>query len=215
MDEPSNDFIKKSLTELSDLLNGFESYENEGFIQERIQKYDYLFQKSPFPLDSSQKRAIVTDDTYNLVVAGAGSGKTEVLITRAAYLTERAPDKVDAKKILILAYQNKAAEEIKKRLKERFGIEDIEVRTFHSLGKKILEEGCKISGKEIPKLKFSGSNFEKEFSSYIDNLFNLRKIDGDFQRKIIDYMKSFNDDEIIKDREEFEKKKNFTSTWRI
>ena len=104
LDESSNDFIEKSMTELSYLLSEFERYDNEGFIQERIQKYDYLFKKSPFPLDDSQKRAIVTDGTHNLVVAGAGSGKTEVLITRAAYLTEREPDKVDAKKILILAY---------------------------------------------------------------------------------------------------------------
>jgi DNA helicase-4 len=160
LDEPSNDFIEKSVSELSNLLTEFERYDNEGFIHERIQKYDYLFQKSSFPLDGSQKRAIVTDDTHNLVVAGAGSGKTEVLITRAVYLIEKAPDKVDAKKILILAYQNKAAEEAKKRLKERFDINDIEVRTFHSMGNKILEEGCKISGKEIPKLKFIGILFK-------------------------------------------------------
>jgi DNA helicase-4 len=109
-DAPSNDFIEKSMAQLSHLLNEFEGYDNESFIQERIKRYDSLFQKSPFPLDEAQKRAIVIDDKHNLVVAGAGSGKTEVLITRTAYLIERAPDKVDAKKILILAYQNKAAE---------------------------------------------------------------------------------------------------------
>lgn len=136
---------------MSYLSSELKRYDNEEFIQQRIQKYDYLFQKSSFPLDNSQKRAIVTDDTHNLVVAGgAGSGKTEVLITRTAYLTERAPDKVDAKKILILAYQNKAAEEVKNRLKDRFSIEEAEVRTFHSLGKKILEEGSKILEKKLP-----------------------------------------------------------------
>ncbi|MHC1754446.1 MAG: UvrD-helicase domain-containing protein [Methanosarcina sp.] len=209
LDDPSNDFVTKSITELSYLLSEFERYNNEQFIQERIQKYDYLFQKSSFPLDNSQKRAIVTDDTHNLVVAGAGSGKTEVLITRTAYLTERAPDKIDAKKILILAYQNKAAEEVKKRLKERFGIEEAEVRTFHSLGKKILEEGSRISGKEIPKLKFSGFNFDKEFSNYVDQLFNHRKISGDFQKKIVDYMKLYHDNEVLKSQEDFEKKEEF------
>ncbi|MDY9927817.1 UvrD-helicase domain-containing protein, partial [Methanosarcina sp.] len=208
-DETSNYFVKKSIKELSYLSSEFEGYNNEEFVQQRIQMYDYLFQKSSFPLDNSQKRAIVTDDTHNLVVAGAGSGKTEVLITRTAYLTERTPDKVDAKKILILAYQNKAAEEVKKRLKERFGIEEAEVRTFHSLGKKILEEGSRISGKEIPKLKFSGFNFDKEFSNYVDQLFNHRKINGDFQRKIVDYMRLYNDNEIIKSHEDFEKKEEF------
>ncbi len=208
-DEPSNDFVNKSIIELSYLSSELKRYDNEEFIQQRIQKYDYLFQKSSFPLDNSQKRAIVTDDTHNLVVAGAGSGKTEVLITRTAYLTERAPDKVDAKKILILAYQNKAAEEVKNRLKDRFSIEEAEVRTFHSLGKKILEEGSKISGKETPKLKFSGSNFNKEFSNYIDHLFNLRKTNGDFQKKIVDYMRLYHDNEVIKSQEDFQKKEEF------
>jgi DNA helicase IV len=35
------------------------------------------------------RHAIITDDKHNLVVAGAGSGKTEVLITRIAYLIKR------------------------------------------------------------------------------------------------------------------------------
>jgi DNA helicase-4 len=131
LDEPSNDFLEKSVAKLSYLLNEFERYDNEDFIQERIQKYDYLFQKSPFPLDESQKRAIIIDDTQNLVLAGAGSGKTEVLITRTAYLREREPDAINPKRILLLAFQNKAAGEIKERLNKKFGIVDIEVRTFH------------------------------------------------------------------------------------
>ncbi|MCQ1535295.1 AAA family ATPase [Methanosarcina sp. KYL-1] len=209
LDEPSKDFLGRSVEQLTCLLNEFKAYDNEDFIQERIQKYDFLFQKSPFPLDDSQKRSIVIDDTHNLVVAGAGSGKTEVLITRAAYLTERAPDGVDAKKILILAFQNKAAGEVKNRLGERFGIDAIEVRTFHSLGKKILEDACKNSGKEIPELKFSGYNFEKEFSSYINSLFNLKKTDGNFQKKILDYMKLYHDDAIVRSKDDFEEKEEF------
>ena len=113
------------------------------------------------------------------------------------------------KRYLFSPIRNKAAGEVKKRLNERFGIDDVKVRTFHSLGKKILEDGCKNSGKEIPKLKFEGSNFEKEFSSYVDNLFNLRKTDGDFQKKIIEYMKFYHDDEIIKSKDDFEEKEEF------
>lgn len=208
LDEPSNDFLIKSMKELSNLFTYFERNDNENFIKERIQKYDYLFLKPPFPLDESQKRAIITDDTYNLVVAGAGSGKTEVLITRVAYLKEREPDSIDTKRILILAFQNKAAGEITDRLKERFGIENIEVRTFHSLGKKILEEGSNSSGKAIPKLKFSG-NFEKEFSSHINSLFNNKRMDREFQKKVIDYMKFYRNNEIMKGEEDFEKKEEF------
>ena len=108
--------------------------------------------------------AIIIDDTHNLVVAGAGSGKTEVLITRVAYLKERESDGIIAKRILILAFQNKAAREISERLNKRFDIGDIEAITFHSLGMKILKDGCKGSGKESPQFKFLDSDFEKEFS---------------------------------------------------
>ncbi|AKB24891.1 DNA helicase IV [Methanosarcina sp. MTP4] len=209
LDEPSKDFIGRSVEQLTCLLNELKAHDNEDFIQERIQKYDTLFQKSPFPLDDSQKRSIVIDDTHNLVVAGAGSGKTEVLITRAAYLTERAPDGVDSKKILILAFQNKAAGEVRKRLGERFGIDAIEVRTFHSLGKKILEDACKNSGKETPELKFSGYNFEREFSSHVNSLFSLKKTDGNFQKKIMNYMKRYHDNEIVKSKDDFEEKEEF------
>jgi DNA helicase-4 len=204
LDEPSHDFIEKSVAELSYLSNEFEKYDNEDFIQERIQQYDYLFQKSPFPLDKSQKRAIIIDDTHNLVVAGAGSGKTEVLITRVAYLKEREPDGIDVKRILILAFQNKAAREISERLNRRFGIGDIEAKTFHSLGLKILKDGCKGSGKENPD-----SDFEKEFSNYINSLFNNKKLNGDFQKKIADYMKFYHDNEIIKSENDFEEKEEF------
>ena len=209
LDEPSNEFIEKSMADLSDLLNEFESYDNEGFIQERIQKYDYLFPKSPFSLDESRKRAIIIDDTHNLVVAGAGSGKTEVLITRAAYLREREPDGIDAKRILILAFQNKAAREISERLNKRFGIGDIEAKTFHSLGMKILKDGCRGSGKESPKFKFSDSDFGNEFSININSLFNNKKMDADFQKKITDYMKFYHDNEIIKSEDDFEEKEEF------
>ena len=57
---------------------------NNGYIKRKKQEYQWLFNKSPFPLDEQQKTAVVTDDKYNLVVAGAGAGKTEVLTTRIA-----------------------------------------------------------------------------------------------------------------------------------
>jgi hypothetical protein len=67
---------------------------NDLFVERRLQEYDYLFRKAPFPLDQDQRRAIIIDDKHNLIVAGAGSGKTEVLITRIAYLLDRKPDTI-------------------------------------------------------------------------------------------------------------------------
>ena len=104
----------------------------------RKKEYDDLFKKSPFPLDDYQKTAIITDDKHNLVVAGAGSGKTEVLITRIAYLIKRKSDTIKPNRILVLAFNKNAVDDIKKRLEKRYEITDVEVRTFHGLGRKIL-----------------------------------------------------------------------------
>ena len=100
-----------------------------------------LFQKSSFPLDENQRRAVIVDDKHNLVIAGAGSGKTETLITRIAYLIlRRHPIPFRPERILALAFQKKASEEMRDRLKDRFGVE-VRIKTFHSLGLEILQKG--------------------------------------------------------------------------
>ena len=113
---------------------------NERFVQEKIKEYAPLLNN----LNNNQKRAIIKDDLHNLVVAGAGSGKTETLITRLAYLTKRKGDRIKPARILALAFQRDAAKEMQERLKKSYGIE-VEIRTFHSLGKKILEEDAKLN----------------------------------------------------------------------
>jgi len=117
---------------------------NRSFIEQRRKDYSYLWNKGLLSLDGEQQTAIVTDDKHNLVVAAAGSGKTEVLITRIAYLTARKPDTVQPRRILAIAYQRKAKEEIEQRLLDRFKIRNVVVRTFHKLGKDILEETGKV-----------------------------------------------------------------------
>lgn len=109
------------------------------FVERRKREYDHLFNKAKLSLDEEQKNAIITDDKHNLVVAAAGSGKTEVLITRVAYLIERHPDGVKPNRILAIAFQDKAKGEIEQRLRDRYNITDVNVKTFHKLGKDILE----------------------------------------------------------------------------
>jgi DNA helicase-4 len=115
---------------------------NRKFVEQRRKDYSYLWNKVLLSLDEEQQVAVVTDDKHNLVIAAAGSGKTEVLITRIAYLIARKPDKARPNRILAIAYTNKAKEEIEQRLLDRYNIEDVNIRTFHKLGKDILEEAC-------------------------------------------------------------------------
>jgi hypothetical protein len=50
---------------------------NKGFLSRRKQEYATLFVKPSYVFDDEQKKAVLTDDRFNLVVAAAGSGKTE------------------------------------------------------------------------------------------------------------------------------------------
>jgi DNA helicase-4 len=163
------DFVTETKEILNDYAGRVSDY-NQDFVGQRRKDYSYLWGKGNISLDSEQQKAIVTDDKYNLVVAAAGSGKTEVLITRIAYLIQRKPDGVDPKRILAIAYQRKARAQIEQRLLNRYGIEDACVRTFHKLGKDILERSGKVIGRtdivnENKKYGFLKKIFEEEIAT--------------------------------------------------
>ncbi|WP_226683393.1 ATP-dependent helicase [Sutcliffiella horikoshii] len=66
-------------------------------------------------LDPAQQEAVSTVDGPLLVLAGAGSGKTRVLITRVAYMVQE--EKIDPKSIMLITFTAKAANEMKERLR--------------------------------------------------------------------------------------------------
>jgi len=183
--------------------DGFLERYNPEFIEKRKEKYANLFKKENIELDDEQKTAIVTDDKYNLVVAGAGSGKTEVLTTRIAYLIKREPDGVKPSRILALAFQDDAKKEIEKRLEERYGVK-IEVRTFHSLGLKILGE----SGLS-PQLKFGGDNSNSQYCKHIKELYNKEMENPGFQVQVINYIERFGDPGKLKKEADFPTKAEY------
>jgi DNA helicase-2/ATP-dependent DNA helicase PcrA len=80
----------------------------------------------------SQKLAISTLNGPVMIVAGAGSGKTTVLINRTANLLNHG---VNPSNIMLVTFTNKAASEIKERLRESVGekADFVNVGTFHSL----------------------------------------------------------------------------------
>lgn len=181
---------------------------NEEFVKIKKKEYVDLFKRENLVLDDDQQTAVIVDDKHNLVVAGAGSGKTEVLITRIAYLIKRTSDRIKPERILALAFQNKAALEIKDRLKKRYGI-DVEIRTFHSLGKKIIEESSKIKRIKAPELKAECSE-EWKYQRFMQGLFDkeLSK-DKKLQNQIIAFMKCYGDNEIIKEEADFKRKEEY------
>lgn len=89
------------------------------------------------PLSEEQSNAVIAFDNRVQVVAAAGSGKTSVMVARAAYAVHRgfiAPDR-----ILLLAFNKAAADELQERVQQRLtaaGIDSTKIRasTFHSFG---------------------------------------------------------------------------------
>lgn len=84
-------------------------------------------------LNPEQARAVRHEDGPLLIFAGAGSGKTRVIVHRVAHLISQG---VDANQILCLTFTNKAAGEMKERLRFLLGKHDIAVwaGTFHAFG---------------------------------------------------------------------------------
>jgi DNA helicase-4 len=95
------------------------------------------------PLTSEQRLAVIRNNDKNLILAAAGTGKTSVMVAKALSLMTH--DKVPADKVLLLAYNNAAAKELKERLEARkisFGLrcESPTIMTFHALSLKVLKE---------------------------------------------------------------------------
>jgi len=94
-------------------------------------------------LNEEQQKAVLKTDGPMIILAGAGSGKTRVIIYKILYLIENG---VDPLHILAVTFTNKAANEMKERIKKTLATKDAPlVTTFHALCAKIL----RIEGEHI------------------------------------------------------------------
>lgn len=115
---------------------------NTAFTNHMLEKYADFFQHiESSPLNPSQARAVVNGEDSLLVLAGAGSGKTSVLVARAGWLLQRGEASED--QILLLAFGRKAAQEMDQRIAERLNTDAISARTFHALALHIIQQGSK------------------------------------------------------------------------
>ncbi len=94
--------------------------------------------KFTYSLNPKQKEAVMYCDGAELVLAGAGSGKTRVLTAKIAYLIQT--KNISPWRILALTFTNKAAREMKSRVEELLGsdLNGMEVSTFHAYGLRFL-----------------------------------------------------------------------------
>lgn len=88
-------------------------------------------------LDDDQRRVVLTDEDYCLVVAGAGAGKTTTVAAKVKYLVDK--QHIDPRQILVISFTNKAVNELKQRIIGELHIE-CPIATFHSTGNAILRK---------------------------------------------------------------------------
>ena len=99
---------------------------------------DYLKNLNP-----EQKEATTTTEGFIRVVAGAGSGKTRTLTARYMYLVEMLG--ISTANILCVTFTNKAAAEMKKRIRRSLPDQDLgRITTFHGFCVGLLKEDCHV-----------------------------------------------------------------------
>ena len=146
--------FKDSAKKIDYLLKVFKNPEkivterNENYIEKELVDYDKLFKSIESGLNLDQKRAAIVDEANNLVIAGAGTGKTSTLLAKAAYITKKglaAPEEV-----LILSFNRDVMLEIEERLRDKTGL-NFPVSTFHAMGLNIIAniEGRKPAVSEL------------------------------------------------------------------
>jgi DNA helicase IV len=158
---------------------------NAEFVPAEIQRYKHLFDHvESNPLTDAQQIACVTNEDNNLVLAGAGTGKTSTMIGRTGYLL--ASELAQSDQILLLAFAKRAAEELEERIETRLaawhGGRPPKVKTFHALG---LEIVGRVERKR-PRLTPMAEDSSK-FSQFVDRTLDVCLLDRTYRRKFIKY----------------------------
>lgn len=94
-------------------------------------------------LNPQQHEAVITTEGYIRVIAGAGSGKTKTLTSRYMYLVDQLG--ISTANILCVTFTNKAAAEMKKRIRRFLPDQDLgRITTFHGFCVGLLKEDCHV-----------------------------------------------------------------------
>lgn len=128
-----------SYENIVELVNQINDTYIENIMTDEKQYLDHILEDvdPAISLDEDQRRVVVADEDYCLVIAGAGAGKTTTVAAKVKYLVEK--QQVDPKQILIISFTNKAVNELRDKINKDLNI-DCPIATFHSTGNAILHK---------------------------------------------------------------------------
>ena len=183
--EPS-DIIAKFVSDFGRIHSLVKSHNDQVLQHELDSHKDFFDHCLIYPLDSQQRRSIVSEEDNCLVVSSAGSGKTSSIVGKVKYLIEI--KKVNPQNILLISYTNKAAAE----LTERMGIAGLRGYTFHKLALDII-------GQTTGQKPSICDNTDALFVKIYHDLLNDKK----YKNSIIEYFVDYQPQET-----EWEQQKN-------
>lgn len=153
---------------------------NTDFKAEEIQRFnDYFDNVEKKPLTKEQRIAIVTDEVNNLIVAGAGTGKTSTIVGKAGYLIRKGLAKPE--EILLLSFNRDVSLELQQRVSSKLG-KNLQVNTYHSFGLQIIAETTKTKP-SVSKLADDREKFSKKMNDFL----NTRMKDPAFAELVKEY----------------------------
>ena len=120
---------------------------------------DKIFETEYKKLNPSQKEAVDTIEGPVMVIAGPGTGKTQILALRIGNILLKTQVKADS--VLCLTFTNSAVKAMRERLGKYIGSEasKVKIATFHSFGLDMIEKYFEVLGfKEVPKLLDESEN---------------------------------------------------------
>lgn len=135
-------FYKKEDTvkKFNDIYGDFNKFivrYNQNYVKLQKEKLSQYFDNiEGKKLDDQQRTALITDEYSNLIIAGAGSGKTLTILGKVQYLIEQ--KNVKPEDILLLSFTKKTVDELNERLL-KIGLGEV-ATTFHKLGYDIIKK---------------------------------------------------------------------------
>jgi DNA helicase-4 len=164
---------------------GYIAKRNKAYVRQQLAAFQLFFdQVESNPLTANQRAACVIDEQHNLVLAGAGTGKTSTMIGRAGYLINAGI--ASPENILMLAFARKAAEEMDERIQSQLGITNLTAKTFHGLGKHII---TKVEGM-VPAINKMAED-ERLRIHFVDEQIQRLLQDEQYKSRLVTYFLRF------------------------
>lgn len=193
--------LYKAYKNFSENLHELINLANHNFIQSEIEQTRTLLNSvEGYSLDEQQRNAVVVNEDNQIVVAGAGSGKTTTIVGKIKYLTQRLG--VLPGKILIISFTRKSSDEMVERLRQSMG-SAISVMTFHKLGLSIISSVTN----EKPAIYDAST---KTHSEIITSFINHLRKDEVYANKLLSFLtfylkpyKDINEFKTLKEHDDY------------